>query len=124
MIPEAHRKFKEWAAWEKQSVPATNLGYGVQVIARIMEGKGEILPGPPKGSGRKRADINPAMMRIHIFVARLPSRDKRVIMEVYCGKPGYTMEEKAARLRMATRTMYDVVERAQMRLMDFLHKNG
>ena len=105
MIPEAHAHFLRWAAWVKAPVSGVSLGYGPSILSKIAEGKGLILPGGSVG-----AALDPVGAQVQRFVDRL-ARGDRLMVRVYYLDKFKTVEERAERLKMPVRTLYDRLER-------------
>lgn len=97
----------------------TSLGYGSSVLLRVMEGKGEILPGPPKGSGPKTIHIDPISMKVGKFVAQLKRADREFI-KLYYLEDAYNIEEKAKMLRVQKRVIYRWLHGLQLKLILYM----
>lgn len=111
MIEEVHKKFLKWADYVRQPVgDPTPRGYGVNILQRIMEGKGSIMPGAPRGSGPKRLYIPPEALVVENFLKTLPRVDARLIRVFYLS-PYWTVEKRAEKLKMPVRTLYERLDR-------------
>lgn len=119
MIQHAHEKFRRWALWVLSPAPGFNLGYGKNVCLRILEGKGQILPGAPPGSGSPRIHLDPVALQVDKFL-KTRSRDEKTLVRTFYLDQFRTVEEKARKLSMPIRTMYDRLEQVQRKLLDHL----
>jgi len=106
MIPEAHAHFLRWAQWVKAPVGGVNLGYGPSILVRIIEGKGLLLP----GGGGVAGALDPVGAQVQRFVDKLARGDRLMVRVFYLDKIK-TVEERAERLRMPVRTLYDRLDR-------------
>lgn len=116
MVEEGHQLFRQWAKYEKIYVGGVYLGYGGTVTAKIMDGKGTILPGAPPGSGRPRVYIDEVGIWVGRFVAHCGDLDREVIKHYYLVE-GYTVDEKAAMLKLSNRELYRRLHRLQLDLV-------
>ena len=121
MVEEGHQLFRQWAKWERLGVGGIELGYGGTVTAKIMEGKGEILPGAPPGSGPKKVQIDPVALSVDHFIRGCKKSEKEVI-KIYYLQEGYTVEEKATFLKMSARELYRKLHRLQLNLVVYMPK--
>lgn len=111
---------KRWAAWVLSPVGGVNLGYGKSVIAKIMEGKGQILPGAPRCSGAMKIEVDHLAMRVDRWVASLP-KPERQLLKLYYLDGRYTVEDKAMQLGISRKTLYNRVTRLAAKLADHLY---
>lgn len=118
MIQHAHEKFRRWALWVLAPVPGHDLGYGKNVLQRIREGRGQILPGAPRGS-RPPIPSDPVALQVDGFVKTLPKEERRLIRTFYLDR-SRTVEDRAESLGLPVRTMYDRLDRIQRRLLEYL----
>jgi len=118
MIPLAHLRFRRWADWTLSYTVGGQLGYGRNVLARIMEGKGEILPGPPSCSGPKIMSPDPIATKVDRFLCTIPADEKFLIKTFYLSRE-WSSDEKAKHLKIPARTMYAQLERIQFKLMGY-----
>lgn len=123
MIPIAHEKFRRWAVWVLAPIPYSNLGYGSNILARIREGKGRILPGAPKGSGPKTIERDQVAMEVDIFLRTCTKDEKRLIKTFYLSQ-GHTVEDRAKFLKIPVRTMYSRIERIQIKFINSLERSN
>lgn len=119
MIQPAHDKFRRWAVWTLAPVPGVNLGYGKNILQKIYEGKGEILPGAPSGSGPMKIHTDPVASQVDSFL-RTCSRDEKTLVRTFYLDQVHTVEEKAKKLILPVRTMYDRLEQVQRKLLNYL----
>ena len=94
----------------------TSMGYGGTVTGKIMDGKGEILPGAPKGSGPKAIHIDEVSMKVGQFVAKQRRTDKE-FLKLYYLEDAYTVDEKAKMLRCSKRELYRRLHGLQLKLV-------
>lgn len=116
MVEEGHQLFRQWAKYEALYVGGVHLGYGGTITAKILEGKGTILPGAPPGSGRAQVYIDEVSLRVGRFVAQCGKFDKEILKHYYL-VDGYTVEEKAAMLKLSNRELYRRLHRLQLSLV-------
>lgn len=119
MIKHAHEKFRRWAVWVLAPVPGINLGYGKNILQKIYEGKGEILPGAPRGSGPMKVHTDPVASQVDKFL-KTCSRDEKTLVRTFYLDQIHTVEEKAKKLHLPVRTMYDRLEQVQRKLLNHL----
>ena len=117
MVEEGNSLFRHWARNEKLGGGGVHLGYGGTVTAKIMEGKGEILPGAPVGSGPRKVDIDPVAMKVGRFISKRNKREKEVIKMYYLVDGGYSVSDKAEFLKMSSRELYRKLHRLQLDLV-------
>lgn len=111
MIDSVHQQFLKWASWVLQPVPGVvPAGYGKNILQRIIEGKGSLLPGAPKGSGLPRLYVPAEALVVEEYIKTIHSRDARVVRIFYLS-PYWTVEERAWRLKLPVRTVYDRLDR-------------
>lgn len=121
MIQDMHKRLMKWGVWERIPVAGVAIGYAPTTITgKLMDGKGEFLPGAPIGSGPKLLNISPEMMLMSKFVHGLERRHREIVREVYAGELGYSMEEKAVRLRLSRRGLYEHLHKVHVQLIRFL----
>lgn len=108
MILWVHATFIEWARWVRRTDEGP-AGYGKSVLLKVMEGKGEILPGAPFIASRGLSDLDKRMLRVERFISQLSKRDRRLIKVFYL-QPN-TVETKAKRLGMSKRSLYDRIHK-------------
>lgn len=109
MIDHVHLKFLQWATWTLDPGPGGgNGGYGKNILQRIREGKGELLPGAPSSAPRK-VDAGPVVLDVDKFVRGCVETRRRLIKVFYLSRT-LSSAEKATRLGMGLRTMYEHVE--------------
>lgn len=115
-----HELFQRWAKDQRSYVQGFDLGYGGTVCARILDGKGTLLPGAPRGSGMRKTEVDPVAVKIDKFVNGLDGREKKVIKTYYC-EPALNVDEKARRLQVGVRAMYHAIEKLQDRLVVWMY---
>lgn len=120
MIPAAHDKFRRWAVWVLAPVPGINLGYGKNICQRIMEGKGQLLPGAPRGSGPVKIHTDPVASQVEGFIRTQCNREEKFLLKTFYLSQYWTVEQKAKACKCPVRTMYDRLERLQVRLLNHL----
>jgi len=121
MIPEAHKRLLKWGVWERIPVAGVNIGYAPTTITgKLMDGRGEFLPGAPRGSGPVKINISEEMMMMSRFVKRLERKHKKIVYEVYAGELGYSMEERAIRLQMSRQSLYCHLHKIHFKLMCYV----
>lgn len=104
MIPASHQRLIRWSQWALTPTGAISLGVGQSIESKIAEGKGEILPGAPyTSSGRVYIDL--VAVRVERWMRTLRRSEKRLLHTFYL-YPGVN-EDKAKKLKMPIRTMYD-----------------
>lgn len=104
MIPECHKRFQRWAEWTQSGSGTVDLGIGRNILDRVMEGKGQILPGAPyKNSGRVYQDE--VAVKVQTFTRTLRRSDLKLIQVFYLW-PVDVASDKAAQLNIPVRTMY------------------
>lgn len=86
-------------------------GPGQTIEARILEGKGELLPGRPKGGGVKRVEPDHLAWLTDQAVRQLTQREQQIIDVYYDDR--LTVQEKSTKLRLKVRTMYYQIDRLQ-----------
>jgi len=107
MIDEAHGHFLRWASWVRAPVGGISLGYGPSILVKILEGKGRILPGGGGGAG---VGHDPMALQVQRFVDGLSRKDSTMVKTFYLDRTR-TVEERAKKLKMPVRTLYDRLER-------------
>lgn len=118
---EANEYFRRWAAWTLQPDPTRFAGGGANILQRILDGKGELLPGAPRGSGVRRMWSDPAATRVEEFMRELKREDKRLMKVFYL--TDYNTHDKADYLGLPTRTMYYRINSLQKRFKRWLTVN-
>lgn len=116
MIDEAHAQFLRWATWVKSGSNGINLGYGKNLCQKLLEGKGEFLPGAPRGSGVAN-NHDPVALKVDKFVKEQCNPTERRILRTFYLEAFLSGEEKAERLKMSRRSLYNQVETLQKRLI-------
>lgn len=112
--------FLLWALWTKQPAPGFNLGYpSTSIVQRISEGHGEILPGAPKGSGRKKLECDPVVPIVEAFLDTCTRTERRTLRVFYLYDGPAAM--KANDLDIPVRTMYYRVKSLRIK---FSHYRG
>lgn len=110
MQDAAHRDFTRWAAWllaPDMGSGGAPSGYGKSVLARIMDGRGQIMPG---GKGMVRVFVDPVGVQVDTWVKKLKREDARILKVFYLSRY-WTVEKKAHRLGMPVRTLYWHIDR-------------
>lgn len=119
MIEHAHDIFRRWAAYVLAPVPGHNLGYGKSTLLKIMEGKGSILPGAPRGSGLPRIHTDAMAQKVEAFLKGV-SKGERLLIRTFYLDQVHSVKWKAGRLGLPVRTMYYQLEQVQRKLSDYL----
>lgn len=119
VVKDGNELFKRWAKYEALYVSGVSLGYGGTVTGRIMEGKGEILPGAPKGSGPKAIHVDLVASRVGDFVKTL-SRSDRELVKLYYLNQVHTLEEKSTFLRVKVREIYRRLHKIQLKVVLYM----
>lgn len=123
MIKESHVLLLRWAAWEKipvgNGVPSWS---STTITAKLMEGKGEFLPGPPRNSGPRMIPVDRDAMVVDRFIRTLPKPTKDLIKLFYL-QQAYTSDEKAGMLRISKKQMYMLLHRVHEVLQKFCAPN-
>jgi len=120
MIQSSHEKLLRWAEWTAGGKALASLGVGESVLARIFEGKGEILPGAPyKTLGKIYHD--PASVRVEGFVRTLGKNEKQ-LLKVFYLYPINVASAKAEKLKLPQRTMYDKLHGIHIQLEEYWRK--
>jgi hypothetical protein len=104
MVEEAHRIFGRWAAWVLAPVPGDSLGYGKNILVKIMEGRGMIQPSAPRGS-YVRVATDVVAMEVVEFMKGLDRYDSRLIKLFYLDQRT-TVEQKAHRMYVSRKQFY------------------
>lgn len=104
MIQSSHARLQRWAEWSLTPTGSISLGVGTSIESRIMEGKGQIMPGAPGGSsGRVYIDL--VAIKAERFLRTLRASERRLVRVFYL-HPGVN-QDKATKLGIPIRTMYD-----------------
>ena len=119
MVKDGHKLFLHWAKFEKIHVPGVDLGYGGTVCQKIRDGRGEILPGPPKGSGPKKVFIDLVAMEVGKFLLTVGKRDREYAKMAYLVE-GYSVKEKVQMLHTSSREYYRILHNLQFKLVCYL----
>lgn len=119
LIEYPHKCFLRWAAVVLAPVPGVNLGYGKNILLKIVEGKGQIMPGAPRGSGVSKIHTDPMFHKVDKFLLGRSKEEGRLIRTFYLDQ-SITVARKAEKLGLPTRTMYSHIERAQHALNEYL----
>lgn len=107
MIVWVNSVFIEWAAWVKDGSYLP--GWGQLVIAKVLEGKGEILPRATYCHRRGSTEEDKRMMLVERFIGGLTKRDRRLVKVFYLVEGNG--EWKAKVLGLDRRTMYGRLHR-------------
>ena len=99
----AHQAFQRWALWTLQPDPTAYSG-STSILQRIEEGKGVIMPGAPRKSGRKRMWSDGVAVKVETFMGTLAKEEKQLLRVYYLSR--YNVHDKARQLGLPTRTMY------------------
>lgn len=118
MIVDADRMFKRWASWMLAPTPGLSLGLGKNIMQKLVEGKGQFLPGSPRGSGPSN-NYDPVAVKVEEFL-KTRSRAEKTLIKTFYLSEYWTAQQKADRLKIPRRTMYSQVERVQAALMAYL----
>jgi hypothetical protein len=104
MIESVDKDLRRWADWVLEPAAGTNLGYGGSVLQRIVEGRGQILPGAPSRVVVVRVDM--VAIGVEQWLTQL-ERSKKHTIKVFYLSTGLTNEEKAKKLKISRRGLYD-----------------
>lgn len=106
MIESVHKEFLHWAWWVKSPRGGINLGYGKNVLQRIREGRGQVLPGSTVAVTSKDAQM---ASKVDLFVRGLPRDDRFLVRSYYLS--GQTASDVAKWVGLPRRTMYGQLDR-------------
>lgn len=119
MIVEIHEKLLRWARWEKQPDQGVlMMGYGTSVLAKVMDGRGEILPGAPRGSGPKKTYTDPVAVLVSSALKKLDKKDRKIVVGFYLSDGSARL--KAERMGMPERTLYSRLNRIHRMMAGWL----
>lgn len=118
---EPNEAFKLWAAWTLQPDPTRYAG-STNILQRISQGKGEILPGAPRGGGKAKMWSHPVATLVEQFFRELEREDKRLLKIFYL--TDYNTHDKASYLGLPTRTMYYRINSLQKRYARWSQSSG
>jgi hypothetical protein len=105
MIDAVHAQFLRWAEYVLQPVPGDGGGgYGKNILLRILEGKGSLMPGAPSRSP-PRLYVPPEALVVEAFLKEIDRKDARLIKVFYLSRY-WTVEKRADKLKMSTRSLY------------------
>lgn len=120
MIDEAHKQFQRWAAWVLAPEPMGNLGFGKNILQRIKEGRGSLLPG---STSRVVPPMDSVALRVDKYIHKeMTVQDARLVKTFYLS-PYWTVEKRALKLRVPVRTLYDRLERIHCTYMAHQRSN-
>lgn len=111
MIEEVDRDLKRWAQWVLEPTPGLNLGYGKNILQRIREGKGRVLPSAPSRVSVIRVDL--VALDVERWLKTL-DRSSRYVVKLFYLTKNLSVEEKAKRLHCSRRALYDRIERLHL----------
>lgn len=117
MIDAMHERFRRWAGWVLEPSPGLSLGYGKNILVRIQEGKGSLLPGATSRTVVGRVDF--VALDVEAWLKTIGRHD-RYVLKVFYLSINLTAEEKAKKLKMPVRTLYDRVDRLHARYQQWL----
>lgn len=120
MITWVHEKLKKWAIWYLSPVGAIFPGGGTTIEQRILEGRGKLLPGVPKGSGRPGVLVDHDAYKLDVLIKTLPRRHQRVLKTFYL--EGGSVERRARNLRLSERKFYLKIDLIHKHLEQLLLK--
>lgn len=110
MIDSVDADFKRWAAWVLEPTGGLHLGYGTNVLQRIREGHGQIMPSAPSRVNVVRVDL--VALGVEEWVKTL-QRSQRYVVKLFYLSTNLTVEEKAKRLHITRRALYNRIESLQ-----------
>lgn len=118
-----HDMLRKWADWERLPVGGGGIGSGLTstITYKLMEGKGEFLPGAPRGSGPIGIPVDPVGMLVDRFLRGQKKRTKHIVIAYYL-KLGYTVEERAAMLNMTKKKLYTKLHEIHVELERFVNE--
>jgi DNA-directed RNA polymerase specialized sigma24 family protein len=108
VIPWVHQLLIDWAVWVRQQDHSSG-GYGKLVIAKVVEGKGEILPSARFVPSKDIGEIDQHMLGVERLISHLSKSNRKLVKVVYLTSG--SMEEKAKYLRIDRRTLYGRLHR-------------
>lgn len=117
MSPVADLMLKRWAVWQLAPIPGHSLGYGRNILDRVMEGQGAILPGPPRCSGPVKIHTDAVAGQVEDFLRQQPP-EFRKLAQVFYLRQDLTAGERSVELKLAIRTMYRRLDMLHERLLD------
>ena len=77
------------------------------MTAKIVEGKGSILPGAPKGSGPIKVESDRVASYVDYFIRQYLDKSQRRLIKIYYLESWRSVEDRASKLRLPARTLYD-----------------
>ena len=107
MINWVHQLLTEWADWVRQK--DHSMGYGKLVIAKVIEGKGEILPSARFVPSKYLGETDKRMLGVERVISHLSKPNRRLLKVVYLTSG--PMGEKAKYLHIDRRTLYGRLHR-------------
>lgn len=119
MIKNSHAHFLRWAVWMHSSTNQSGgmpIGYGGTITAKIVQGKGSILPGRPKGSGPVLGETDRVASDIDSFICKQLDKSERKLVKIFYLSRDLSIEAKAQKLRLAERTLYDHLHQVHVKL--------
>ena len=108
MIDAVDKDLRRWASWVLEPTPGLNLGYGQNILQRIREGHGQIMPSAPSRVSVVRVDL--VALTVEEWLKSL-ERSQRYVVKLFYLSTNLTVEEKAKRLHISRRALYDKVDR-------------
>ena len=117
MISDMHKMLQRWARWERLPVGGSRVPSWAPttLTAKLIDGKGEFLPGAPRGSGPILVPIDLEAMQVDKFISTLPHASKNILKTFYL-QPAYTVDEKAEILGMSKKQLYKQLSDIQSQL--------
>jgi len=117
MIDAVDRDLRRWASWVLEPTPGLNLGYGQNILQRIREGHGQIMPSAPSRVNVVRVDL--VALDVEAWLKSL-ERGQRYVVKLFYLSSNLTVEEKAQRLHISRRQLYNRIENLQLAYQQWL----
>jgi hypothetical protein len=100
-----------------EPTPGLNLGYGQNILQRIREGHGQIMPSAPSRVNVVRVDL--VALDVEAWLKSL-ERGQRYVVKLFYLSSNLTVEEKAQRLHISRRQLYNRIENLQLAYQQWL----
>jgi len=117
MIDAVDRDLRRWASWVLEPTPGLNLGYGQNILQRIREGHGQIMPSAPSRVNVVRVDL--VALDVEAWLESL-ERGQGYVVKLFYLSSNLTVEEKAQRLHISRRQLYNRIENLQLAYQQWL----
>lgn len=107
MIECVDKEFKRWASWVLEPTGGLHLGYGSNILQKIKEGRGQIMPSASVRVNVVRVDL--VALTVEEWIKTL-KRSQRYVVKLFYLSTNLTVEEKAKRLHITRRALYNRIE--------------